>query len=84
MDKIKEHLAQIVTIIGLVGAIGAGFVKYGQIEEKLANYQPFNPDGLVQEMGKQSARMAVLEREVQILNLEIKELKETAKNPLSN
>lgn len=84
MDKIKNNLAQIVTLIGIVSAIGAGFAKFGQMEEKLANYEPFNPDSLIGEMGKQSNRIVVLEKQVQYLELEIKELKATSKNPLAN
>jgi hypothetical protein len=55
-----------------------------QIEDSLKNYQPFNPDGLIGEMGKQSSRIAVLEKTNQILELEIKELKASNKNPLAN
>ena len=91
MNKIKEQLAGVAALIGVLAAIGGGFVKYGevmtrmsQIEDSLKNYQPFNPDGLIGEMGKQSSRIAVLEKSNQILELEIKELKASNKNPLAN
>ena len=91
MDKIKEQLAGVAALIGVLAAIGGGFIKYGevmtridQMEETVKNYQPFNPDGLVDEMGKQSSRIAVLEKTNQILELEIKELKASNKNPLAN
>jgi len=91
MDKIKEQLAGVAALIGVLAAIGGGFIKYGevmtridQMEETVKNYQPFNPDGLVGEMGKQSSRIAVLEKTNQILELEIKELKASNKNPLAN
>ena len=91
MNKIKEQLAGVAALIGVLVAIGGGFVKYGevmtrmtQMEESLKNYQPFNPDPLVGEMGKQSARIAVLEKTNQIIELEIKELKASSKNPLAN
>jgi|TARA_E500000318_G_scaffold110947_1_gene127796 TPP-dependent indolepyruvate ferredoxin oxidoreductase alpha subunit len=91
MNKIKEQLAGVAALIGVLAAIGGGFIKYGevmtrmdQMEESLKNYQPFNPDGLVQEMAKQSSRIAVLEKSNQILELEIKELKASSKNPLAN
>ena len=35
MDKLKNQLGSIVTLIGLIGAIGAGFVKYGEVTERL-------------------------------------------------
>jgi len=91
MDKIKEQLAGVAALIGVLAAIGGGFIKYGevmtridQMEETVKNYQPFNPDGLVGEMAKQSSRIAVLEKTNQILELEIKELKASNKNPLAN
>ena len=91
MDKIKEQLAGVAALIGVLAAIGGGFIKYGevmtridQMEETVKNYQPFNPDGLIGEMGKQSSRIAVLEKTNQILELEIKELKASSKNPLAN
>ena len=91
MNKIKEQLAGVAALIGVLAAIGGGFVKYGevmtrmcQIEDSLKNYQPFNPDGLVVELGKQSSRIAVLEKSNQILELELKELKASSKNPLAN
>jgi len=91
MDKIKEQLAGVAALIGVLAAIGGGFIKYGevmtridQMEEIVKNYEPFNPDGLVGEMGKQSSRIAVLEKTNQILELEIKELKASNKNPLAN
>ena len=91
MDKIKEQLSGVAALIGVLAAIGGGFIKYGevmtridQMEETVKNYQPFNPDGLVGEMGKQSSRIAVLEKTNQILELEIKELKASNKNPLAN
>ena len=53
MNKIKEQLAGVAALIGVLVAIGGGFVKYGevmtrmtQMEESLKNYQPFNPDPL--------------------------------------
>ena len=91
MDKIKEQLAGVAALIGVLAAIGGGFIKYGevmtridQMEETVKNYEPFNPDGLIGEMGKQSSRIAVLEKTNQILELEIKELKASNKNPLAN
>ena len=89
--NLKDQLAGIAALIAAIVAIGGGFVKYGevmtrmsQIEDSVKNYQPFNPDGLIGEMGKQSSRIAVLEKTNQILELEIKELKASNKNPLAN
>ena len=35
MDSIKKNLTNIVVIIGLIGSIGAGFSKYGELTTKL-------------------------------------------------
>ena len=85
MCKIKEHLAGIAALIGVLGAIGAGFVKYGEIQEKVNNIaEPFNPDPLVQMMGVNQKDIAVLKKTIEVLELEIEELKESSKNPLTN
>ncbi len=46
MDKLKNNLAGIVSLIGVVGAIGAGFTTYGQLittisvlEEKITDLE---------------------------------------------
>lgn len=85
MGKIKEQLAGIAALIGVLGAIGAGFVKYGEIQEKVNNIaEPFNPDPLVQMMGANQKDIAVLKKTIEVLELEIEELKESNKNPLTN
>ena len=35
MGKIKEQLAGVAALIGVLAAIGGGFVKYGEITTKL-------------------------------------------------
>ena len=35
MDSIKKNLTNIVVIIGLIGSIGAGFTKYGELTTKI-------------------------------------------------
>ena len=85
MDSIKKNLTNIVTLIGLITAIGAGFVKYGEIQEKLNNIaEPFNPDPLVKIIGENQKDIAVLHKTIQVLELEIQELKASKKNPLAN
>jgi hypothetical protein len=98
LDKLKDNITALVAVIGVVGTIGAGFTVYGTMNEKIAQLEsavgeskPFNPDGLVQEIAKnrkfqsENARdIAVLEKIIQVLELEIKELKSSNKNPLAN
>ena len=35
MDKIKGQLAGVAALLGVIAAIGVGFVKYGEITTKL-------------------------------------------------
>ena len=60
MDKIKNQLAGVAALLGVIAAIGGGFVKYGEITTKI--------DALESSGGKDlSAQIAVLEEKVQAL-----------------
>ena len=84
MGKIKDQLAGIAALIGVLGAIGAGFIKYGEVMSKLDSLEAFNPDPMMQVIGDNKQDIAVLEKTIQVLELEIQELKESSKNPLTN
>ena len=57
MDKIKNQLAGVAALLGVIAAIGGGFVKYGEITTKL--------DALENAGGTDwSAQIAVLEEKV--------------------
>ena len=84
MGKIKEQLAGVAALIGVLGAIGAGFIKYGEVMSKLDSMEAFNPDPIIQTLGENKKDIAVLEKTIQVLELEIQELKESNKNPLAN
>ena len=84
MVKIKEQLAGVAALIGVLGAIGAGFIKYGEVMSKLDSLEAFNPDPMMQVIGDNKQDIAVLEKTVQVLELEIRELKASNKNPLAN
>ena len=84
MDKIKEQLAGVAALIGVLGAIGAGFVKYGEMQEQLSNLGALDIDPLVKEIAGQNVKISVLEKTIEVLELEIKELKASSKNPLAN
>ena len=84
MGKIKEQLAGVAALIGVLGAIGAGFIKYGEVMSKLDSLEAFNPDPIMQVIGNNKQNIAVLEKTIQVLELEIQELKESSKNPLTN
>ena len=96
MDKIKNQLAGVAALLGVIAAIGGGFVKYGEITTKL--------DALENAGGTDwSAQIAVLEekvislsadhghtkilvneKEIELLKVQIEEIKVKASNPLAN
>ena len=84
MGKLKDQLAGIAALIGVLGAIGAGFVKYGEMQEQLSSLGALDIDPLVKEIAGQNVKISVLEKTIEVLELEIKELKESSKNPLAN
>jgi len=71
-------------LIGVLGAIGAGFVKYGEMQEQLSSLGALDIDPLVKEIANQNVKISVLEKTIEVLELEIKELKASSKNPLAN
>ena len=83
MGKIKEQLAGVAALIGVLGAIGAGFINYGEVMSKLDSMEAFNPDPIIQTLGENKKDIAVLEKTIQVLELEIQELKASSKNPLA-
>ena len=108
MDKIKNQLAGVAALLGVIAAIGGGFVKYGEIVTKL--------DALEAASGGKdcSAEIAVLEekvtalenkdtshnhdfdhthdntavkiveKEIELLKVQIEEIKVKSSNPLAN
>mgnify|MGYP005988233059 FL=1 len=60
MDKIKNQLAGVAALLGVIAAIGGGFVKYGEIVTKL---EALEGAGGVDH----SAQIAVLEEKVNAL-----------------
>ena len=107
MDKIKGQLAGVAALLGVIAAIGGGFVKYGEITTKL--------DALENAGGTDwSAQIAVLEekvtalenadtshshnfdhthdntavkvveKEIELLKIQIEEIKVKSSNPLAN
>ena len=90
--NLKDQLAGIAALIAAIVAIGGGFVKYGEITTKLdAITERSAPDltPLAQTIGNVNAGMAenqtniaVLEKEMELLKLQLEEIKIQTKNPL--
>ena len=83
MGKLKDQLAGIAALIGVLGAIGAGFVKYGEMQEQLSSLGALDIDPLVKEIAGQNVKISVLEKTIEVLELEIKELKQRVRDILA-
>ena len=92
--NLKDQLAGIAALIAAIVAIGGGFVKYGEITTKLNTLsEQSGPDltplaqtiGNVNEgMATNQTDIAVLQKEIELLKLQIEEIKVSTSNPLSN
>ena len=109
MDKIKGQLAGVAALLGVIAAIGGGFVKYGEVmtkleilegasksidmsflseikvlEEKVSKLE--NADSShTHEQEKHSHTVSLInKKEIELLNVQIEEIKVSTKNPLSN
>ena len=81
-------------LIAAIVAIGGGFVKYGEITTKLdALTEQTGPDltPLAQQIGNNQKMIsdgftdiAVLQKEIELLKLQVEEIKVSTSNPLSN
>ena len=92
--NLKDQLAGIAALVAAIVAIGGGFVKYGEITTKLAALSAVSaPDltPLAQEIGNVNKGMAnnqtdiaVLEKEIELLKLQLEEIKVSTSNPLTS
>ena len=91
--NLKDQLAGVAALIAAIVAIGGGFVKYGEITTKLdALTEQAGPDltPLAQNIGnvnkgmaENQTNIAVLQKEIELLKLQIEEIKVSTSNPLS-
>jgi len=108
MDKIKGQLAGVAALLGVIAAIGGGFVKYGEIVTKLDALEGASGGTdwsaqiavLEEKVGAlenadtshthdtshshDSTAVKILEKEIQLLKVQIEEIKVKASNPLAN
>ena len=95
--NIKDQLAGIAALIAAIVAIGGGFVKYGEIQTKLdVLSEQTGPDltPLAHQIGNNQKNIsgisnnaksnAVLEKEIELLKIQIEEIKINTSNPLSS
>jgi hypothetical protein len=76
IGKIKDNLKEIIATVAIVGAIGGGFIKYGEIMSKIDSIDPSKASQVKQEL-------ALVQKEVELLKVQIKELRALNSNPLA-
>ncbi len=96
--NIKDQLAGIAALIAAIVAIGGGFVKYGEITTKLAEIEGRSSTDYSAQIAvleeKVTAlenvdtehghtKMLVNEKEIELLKVQIEEIKVSTSNPLS-
>ena len=116
MDKIKGQLAGVAALLGVIAAIGGGFVKYGEIVTKLdalesQEHSTVDTSGIESSIAVLEEKVEKLEnadtshshevgehkhdehshtatlinkKEIELLKVQIEEIKVSTKNPLSN
>lgn len=107
MDKIKGQLAGIAALLGVIAAIGGGFVKYGEITTKLKVLESKKSTNYSAEIAVLEEKVTalenadtshthdlkhshdntatkILEKEIELLKVQIEEIRISSSNPLAN
>ena len=97
VKDIKKNLTNIVVILGLIGSIGAGFIKYGEVMTKIDVLENASKtididysaqiavlEEKVAALSEQHGHTKILvnEAEIKLLKVQIEEIKVSTKNPL--
>ncbi len=77
-DKIKENINYFIAAVALIGTIG--FVKYNEIMTKIDSVDPQKAEALMSKVNKQ---LLIQEKELELIKVQIKEMREANKNPLA-
>jgi uncharacterized small protein (DUF1192 family) len=89
MDKLKSNIGVIMVILGLIGSTGTFYSKFATMElkiEQLSNATAPDLTGIetngfaVLDLDK---NISILEKEIELLKVQLKELKISTSNPLS-
>lgn len=75
-DKIKNNLKEIIATVAIIGTIGGGFVKYGEIMSKIDSIDPAKAGQIKQDL-------AIAQKEIELLKVQMKELRASSSNPLA-
>lgn len=82
IDTLKNNLASIAALIAAVVAIGGGFTKYGEINTRLKNVEKFSKG--IKQISEVDKKAQINTKEIELLKLQIREIKASSGNPLSN
>ena len=95
MGKLKDQLAGIAALIAAVVAIGGGFTKYGELTTRLNEIEGRSTtdysaqiavlEEKVEALGTEYGHTKILvnEKEIELLKVQIEEIKVSTSNPLS-
>ena len=95
MGKLKDQLAGIAALIAAVVAIGGGFATYGKLTEKISVLESKSTtdysaqiavlEEKVEALGTEHGHTKILvnEKEIELLKVQIEEIKVSTSNPLS-
>jgi hypothetical protein len=96
MGKVKDQLAGIAALIAAIVAIGGGFTKYGEITTRLNEIEGRSStdysaqiavlEEKVNALGTEHGhtKMLVNSKEIELLKVQIEEIKVSTSNPLAN
>ncbi len=99
MKNLKDQLAGIAALIAAIVAIGGGFVKYGEITTKLAEIEGRSTTDYSAQIAVLEEKVTALEnvdtehshtktlvneKEIELLKVQIEEIKVSTSNPLAN
>ena len=88
VKKIQDNLTNIVVVLGLIASIGAGFTKFAKMESTIEQLSTATAPDIsgIETNGfaiiDQDKEIAIMQKEIEVLKLEILEIKENNKNPL--
>ena len=102
MDKIKNQLAGVAALLGVIAAIGGGFAKYGELNERINTLTEASKtvdssivavleekvtklsDEIQGATGHGHTKILINEKQIELLKVQIEELKASSSNPLAN
>mgnify|MGYP001193186842 FL=1 len=85
MDKLKDNIGVIMVILGLIGSTGTFYSKFAKMEatiEQLSNTKEINLKPIERKTNKNKTDIAIANKEIELLKLQIKEFRAANSNPL--